>query len=171
MESKSRSKTKNISSAESLNDVSYRYKREVITTKHMTQNRTQLSNIISISGSFNRPPDLVVKFLQCELSTQCTHNTKKGADEWYLKGEFIPTIIEPILQDFTDVLVLCDICSNPETNIHTSNHDQIYLKCESCGYKSYPKLSNKISNFIVNSNKSKPKSKKERRKSKKLEIK
>lgn len=118
------------------NDDFYRYKRQVVQTRHSPAKQTFLLNIDKIATELDRSKDLILKYLQVKLATSSgtARNKETGCKETYVKGLFDVKTIEQALFDFAENFVVCPKCKNPET--FYKNKKVLFIYCRACGGKS-----------------------------------
>ena len=102
-----------------------------------------ISKINSICKSLNREPTDLCKFISGKLGCKINYNNKVGSIE-IKKNDFIDII--PFIREFTEKLVLCKVCRNPETNLIKNNFT---LDCLACGSISNIDMKDKIISKIL----------------------
>lgn len=113
----------------SINDPSYRYKRDIIKIEIQNSNGgiTKLSNIEIISNQLGCQVNDILKFLKKKINTSTIE--KNGI---FLKKIETQDNIEKIIEDFIKIEILCPKCNNPEFNVESGK--KIIKICKACGH-------------------------------------
>jgi len=93
--------------------------------------KTLLVNIDAVALALGREPGRIMKYLG---KTLATNGRYKGGSAT-LGGHFDASRVQQGIDDFIDRDVLCELCLNPETDIHIKNGKE-RLRCKACGHKS-----------------------------------
>ena len=132
----------NIQGLEDIDDPFYRYKMEI--PEYVLVKKTLIiSKINSICKSLNRDPNDLVKYISAKLACKIKYNNNGSIE---IKKNQIIDII-PIIREFTEKLVLCKTCKNPETNLLKN---EFKLDCLACGNFSNIDINDKILSKILN---------------------
>ncbi|ORD96741.1 IF5 [Hepatospora eriocheir] len=110
-----------------LNDPFYRYKMPSVEVT-VESNKTVIKNILNISKSIYRSPNLILKYLSYKLGCKDLQANQK----YFLQGHFTNKQIQSYIYDFIDEYVLCKKCNNPETEF-VIDGEKISRRCLSCG--------------------------------------
>lgn len=114
----------------SVNDPSYRYKRDKIeiTIQNTNGGITKLLNIDKIAVQLGTPQDEILKFLKKKANTSVIE--KNGP---FLRKTETVENIENMLEDFIKKEILCPLCNNPE--FIAKNVKKTCIKtCKACGH-------------------------------------
>lgn len=120
-----------------------RYRMPALTSHHLRNNKTYITNLDKIGQSLHRTPEEILKYIGFALQTQI--NLKDIS----INGVYEQTKIQSIIYDFINCYVLCPVCKNPETSL--SQSQKIELQCNACGKKTH--LSNTEKNCLDKYNK------------------
>ena len=132
-----------------LVDPYYRYQRQQIKIVNEGSGngvKTKLLNLQKVGKDLNRNTLHLLKYLSFSFCSPIIHDDK--SKNYILKGKFSLKQIEDALEDFIAKYVLCEKCSNPETEFMISNK-LLYLKCKSCGHQTDTSEQDKIVSFIL----------------------
>ena len=110
----------------SANDLFYRYKMPKISTVVQSKHggTTVVDNTQTVCDSLRRDASTLTKFLSKELGRQVC--LKNGC--WTMHGEVKTQSIQDCISSYINTHVLCGVCGNPETILHSKK-----LVCKSCG--------------------------------------
>lgn len=86
------------------------------------------------------------KFFGCELGAQVKCDDKN--ERYIVNGDHDAAKLQNTLDGFINKYVLCQSCSNPETDIIIKN-DEILMDCKACGARNNGDMRHKLSAFIV----------------------
>lgn len=86
------------------------------------------------------------KFFGCELGAQVKCDDKN--ERYIVNGDHDASKLQNTLDGFINKYVLCQSCSNPETDIIIKN-DEILMDCKACGARNNGDMRHKLSAFIV----------------------
>lgn len=129
-------------------DPHYRYKMPKLCAKVEGSGngiKTVITNMSAISKSLNRPASYPIKYFGCELGAQVTMN-----NDYVVNGSHDVDKLINLLYGFIRKFVLCNKCSNPETNL-TVERNTIHQKCIACGHAYViPKGIHKLTTYIIN---------------------
>ena len=145
-------------------DPHYRYKMPPLVIRVVGSGngiKTILDNLDDISKALKRPPELILKYLGIEKSSQ----TKFKNQEYIINGEFLAKELQNLIDKFIDGFVLCNKCQNPETKFSIKKK-LIRKKCNACGEKTIADNNHKVCRFIMSQILPFEKKKKSKKKSK-----
>ncbi|KKK79309.1 hypothetical protein LCGC14_2834820 [marine sediment metagenome] len=110
----------------SASDPFYRYKMPKISTvvQRKSGGTTVVDNTQAICDSLSRDASVIAKFLSKELGRPV--QLKNGS--WSMHGEVKMQTIQECIFSYIKAYVLCGVCGNPETILHSKK-----LECKSCG--------------------------------------
>jgi len=108
---------------------SYRERFEIPKVQgHVEGNKTIINNFFSISKTFGREPEKLLKYLQRELATPAFVDGQRLVIGRKIGAEFINRKIEQFAKDF----VLCRECGKPDTKLEKEGR-VLFLRCTACG--------------------------------------
>ncbi|XP_076441785.1 eukaryotic translation initiation factor 5-like [Babylonia areolata] len=132
-------------------DQFYRYKMPRLLAKVEGKGngiKTVIVNMAEIAKALSRPPTYPTKFFGCELGAQTQFDTKN--DRYIVNGSHDADKLQNLLDGFIKKFVLCDECSNPETNLIVSVKKQtISQRCIACGHNGNVDMRHKLTTFIL----------------------
>lgn len=91
-------------------------------------NRTIIKNFGDVSGTLNRDPQHVLKYLLRELGTSGNVEGNRAI----LQGKFTHYVINDRIKEYVDNFVMCHECNRPDTIIIREDRIDM-LKCSACG--------------------------------------
>jgi len=132
-------------------DPFYRYKMPRLLAKVEGKGngiKTVIVNMTEIAKALSRPPTYPTKFFGCELGAQTQFDAKN--DRYIVNGSHNADRLQDLLDGFIKKFVLCNECSNPETNLIVSIKKQmITARCNPCGHVSTVDMRHKLTTFIL----------------------
>lgn len=131
-------------------DSFYRYKMPLMTIKVEGRGngiKTLITNMDQVGKSLARSSEWVIRYFAIELGVQ--HQMKAQENAYLVKGRFEAETFQTLLDKFIKNFVLCQECSNPETDIRVTSKSKIEQKCKACGYIRYIPQVHKLTKFIV----------------------
>jgi len=132
-------------------DPFYRYKMPRLLAKVEGKGngiKTVIVNMTEIAKALSRPPTYPTKYFGCELGAQTQFDTKN--DRYIVNGSHDADRLQNLLDGFIKKFVLCDECSNPETNLIVSvKKGMITRRCIACGHTSNVDMRHKLTTFIL----------------------
>jgi translation initiation factor 5 len=114
----------------SVNDPSYRYKRDTIKVEIQNNNggMTKLINIEAISTQIGTDVDILLKFIKKSLNVNII---KK--DSICIRKIETQQNIENILEEYIEKEILCKKCNNPEFTL-IKDKKNTTKTCKACGH-------------------------------------
>lgn len=116
-------------------DPFYRYTMPRLKVRFEGRN-TVLPNLEEVAKRLRSSSTCITKFFAIELSTNC----KSEQSKHLLKGIYTSDILQPILDQFICIFVLCPRCELPEITLQvrdsTSKAPALTQSCAACGHKS-----------------------------------
>lgn len=132
-------------------DQFYRYKMPKLLAKVEGKGngiKTVIVNMTEIAKALSRPPTYPTKYFGCELGAQTQFDSKN--DRYIVNGSHDADKLQTLLDGFIKKFVLCDACSNPETNLIVSVKKQtITQRCIACGHTGNVDMRHKLTTFIL----------------------
>lgn len=110
-------------------------------TGRFERNKTIINNFNQIASVFNRPANLLIKYLSKSLAVPIDYDNQRII----LKGRILPQRINEKMLEFAKLFVVCEDCGKPDTQIVEENGNY-FLRCQACGSK----LAIKESAFLKN---------------------
>lgn len=89
---------------------------------------TFITNFNKIIGTLNREKK---HFMGIFLKTAGTMGEIRG-QQLFLKGQYKEQVLNRLIENYTNIYVLCSICNKPDTQIQREGK-KIYLNCTACG--------------------------------------
>ncbi|MFX1376502.1 MAG: translation initiation factor IF-2 subunit beta [Promethearchaeota archaeon] len=89
---------------------------------------TFITNFNKIINTLNRDRR---HFLGIFLKSAGTMGEIRG-QQLFLKGQYKEQVLNKLIENYTKIYVLCNICNKPDTQIQREGK-KIYLKCTACG--------------------------------------
>jgi translation initiation factor 5 len=129
-----------------IEDTHYRYTMPVLVIKTESRGngvKTRFENIKEISKSLDRSQDHILKFLAIEVGAAVKEN---DGVNMVISGKHEVEELAAVLDKFIDRYILCEECSNPETELVIKK--SIRLKCKACGHTTRCDESHKIANIM-----------------------
>ncbi|RKP01190.1 hypothetical protein CXG81DRAFT_3375, partial [Caulochytrium protostelioides] len=133
-----------------VSDRFYRYKMPSLLCKIEGKGngiKTVIPNMSDIAKSLARPPAYPTKFFGCELGAQIKCDA--AADRYIVNGAHDAQKLQQLLDGFITKFVLCNDCSNPETDLIITKDETIYKDCKACGAKKPCDMRHKLCTFIL----------------------
>lgn len=134
-----------------VTDDFYRYKMPRLIAKVEGKGngiKTVIVNMPEIAKALSRPPTYPTKYFGCELGAQTQFDIKN--DRFIVNGCHDASKLQQLLDGFIKRFVLCQECSNPETNLSISQKLQtIKARCIACGHSSNIDMRHKLTTFIL----------------------
>lgn len=134
-----------------VTDDFYRYKMPRLIAKVEGKGngiKTVIVNMPEIAKALSRPPTYPTKYFGCELGAQTQFDIKN--DRFIVNGSHDASKLQQLLDGFIKRFVLCQECSNPETNLSISQKNQtIKARCIACGHSSNIDMRHKLTTFIL----------------------
>lgn len=110
--------------------------------------KTVIVNMPEIAKALSRPPTYPTKYFGCELGAQTQFDHKN--ERFIVNGSHDASKLQSLLDGFIKRFVLCQECSNPETNLSISQKNQtIKARCIACGHSSNIDMRHKLTTFIL----------------------
>ncbi|KAK7103689.1 eukaryotic translation initiation factor 5-like [Littorina saxatilis] len=132
-------------------DQFYRYKMPRLLAKVEGKGngiKTVIVNMTEIAKALSRPPTYPTKYFGCELGAQTQFDAKN--DRYIVNGSHDADKLQNLLDGFIKKFVLCEECSNPETNLIVSiKKGMISMRCIACGHSSNVDMRHKLTTFII----------------------
>lgn len=92
--------------------------------------RTTISNFKEVSGTLDRDPQHIIKFLTREMATAATYHDGRAI----FQGKFPRDTFERLLTRYMEVFVICPVCKRPDTRI-VKEKRLSFIVCNACGAK------------------------------------
>jgi len=89
---------------------------------------TYITNFNQIINVLNREKN---HFLSFFLKNAGTFGEQRG-QQLFMKSQFKPVILNRLIENYTKLYVLCNICNKPDTVIEREGKKS-FLKCGACG--------------------------------------
>lgn len=89
---------------------------------------TFITNFNKILNTLNRDRR---HFLGIFLKSAGTMGEVRG-QQLFLKGQYKEQVLNRLIENYTKIYVLCNICNKPDTQIQREGK-KLYLKCTACG--------------------------------------
>lgn len=132
-------------------DPFYRYKMPRLLAKVEGKGngiKTVIVNMPEIAKALSRPPTYPTKYFGCELGAQTQFDGKN--DRFIVNGSHDAEKLQNLLDGFIKKFVMCDACSNPETNLIVSaKKGTIQQHCIACGHTGNVDMRHKLTTFIL----------------------
>ncbi|KAK7490184.1 hypothetical protein BaRGS_00018529 [Batillaria attramentaria] len=132
-------------------DPFYRYKMPRLLAKVEGKGngiKTVIVNMPEIAKALSRPPTYPTKYFGCELGAQTQFDGKN--DRYIVNGSHDAEKLQTLLDGFIKKFVMCDACSNPETNLIVSaKKGTIQQHCIACGHTGNVDMRHKLTTFIL----------------------
>lgn len=132
-------------------DIFYRYKMPKVDVKY-EKSCTVLYNLHKIAKSICRDASYLQKYLDLVLCTGSKYDDRDN--RCIFRGTHDIDVIQNAIISFNKQFVLCQLCSNPETqflNSRPTKKNKLKIKCNACGHSS--KLhEDKMTSFITKKN-------------------
>lgn len=129
-------------------DLFCRYKMPLIVTKVEGKGngvKTLIINLLDVSKSLNRSPMYILKYFGFMLGAQVHHDKEQ---HYTISGTHAANKLQDRLDRFIKKYVLCDNCTNPETDIAVDGKIVI-IKCSACGYGGVISEYDKLYKYIL----------------------
>ena len=127
-----------------------RYRMPALTSHHLRNNKTYITNLDKIGQSLHRTPEQILKYIGFALQTQI--NLKDIS----INGVYEQTKLQTIIYNFINCYVLCPVCKNPETSLNKFEpnkfeSNKFQLQCNACGKKTQSNIGlDKYNKWLLN---------------------
>lgn len=120
-------------------DPFYRYAHDHLQIERVARSkmkRTFLCNCEKVARDFKRSPKLLLEFVGVVMHCRSEHDKKATNPQrhYVLHTDCSEADVLAAEKKFQNLLVLCRVCTNPETNLRAkASSDKFYLRCKACG--------------------------------------
>jgi len=108
--------------------------------------KTVVVNMVEIARALKRPPIYPTKYFGCELGAQIQVDIKN--QRYIVNGSHTAERLQELLSGFIKKYVLCNACSNPETNLQVKKQN-ILATCSACGHTGTIDAIGRFSSYLI----------------------